>query len=500
MSYVADFFHSFDKVLCLSLIFSENRRAHIRSLLATHEIENVSFFDAVPASDPLVNEHYQKGLVKSFPDCFRCGKLECGRDDCNNTLIPAQVATFLSYLKLWRYISRKKLGAVLIIEDDIKLTATAEHTCKSIINNDFLHQSELFTNEPRLLRFGWGFCEDHQSQQAFSFASTIKMANPAHAINSEMAKFLIRKFKSIDTTVDIYQHRNCATEQNSSTAYPPIFYEMSWSTGEVDSLIHPKNVRLKYLEKENMSESAEYHEAKQGIQRHRQHTLHRKILAAGHPRCGSSYSSALLKAYGLDVSHEFMGVDGISSWMFAVYDDENPYALNKLASTRYFTHFDVQVQPVRDPRTAIPSIVTENKYSTESFEFRRQHIKIAFGVDISDFDREIEKAVASLVYWAKIIAKQKPDLVFRIEDQAEDLFAFCQQQGLSNRLWDSIELPKKTINRGKPYKGTVHVNPTYSKIEYSRISGELFDQLNDYCELYGYKLFDAALNGLAPMQ
>lgn len=107
--------------------------------------------------------------------------------------------------------------------------------------------------------------------------------------------------------------------------------------------------------------------------------------------------------------------------MFAVYDDNNPYALNKLASTRNFTHFEYQIMHVRDPRNSIPSIVTENKYPATSFRFRRRHILKILNVDIEAFNSEIEMAIASLVYWTIIIENQKPTFVFRIEDQTEDL-------------------------------------------------------------------------------
>lgn len=67
------------------------------------------------------------------------------------------------------------------------------------------------------------------------------------------------------------------------------------------------------MENNNLVDTNEYQEALNQLENHRQHTLYRKIIVTGHPRCGPGYSTAVLKSAGLKVGHELMEVDGISS-------------------------------------------------------------------------------------------------------------------------------------------------------------------------------------------
>lgn len=487
MDSISNFFSSFDKVFCLSLKNADDRRAHIRSLSAQYDIRNLEFIDAINGDNAMVEQFYRDGLVKKYPNCFRCGKMECGDEQCNNTLIPVQVATFLSYLNIWRKIVDRDLRAVMIIEDDIKLAPRAEQHCARIVSERLLHKSGIFGLDPMLLRFGWALCPDHEVDESFHFRSIVKMSNPAHAINLGMAKHLNSKFKKIETTVDIFQHRNCANEENSKTGYPPLFYEMSWSTGEVDSHIHPKKIRLEYLRGVGKSDDSQYRRVERALKSHRMHTLYRNILAVGHPRCGSGYTAKLLQSAGMAVGHEAMESDGISSWMFAVYDDHNPYYFDDLAKSRLFTYFKHLVVHVRDPRTAIPSIINENLYSSESYKFRRKHILDQNQVDLDGFHCEVERAAASLINWTDIIARQEPDLIYRIEDQATELMIFLKQQAMSTKTLEEVALPSKKTNSDKPYKGIVYPKPMITKDDILKIDKVLLARLNEYCVTYGYK-------------
>lgn len=488
MTNISRFFNSFDKVMCVSLEASLERRKHILSLVATHKIKNLEFLGAVTRNDTVVKEYYANGRVKKFPDCFRCGQFECGRDDCNNTLIASQVATFLSYIKLWTEI-RKKQITVLIIEDDVVLSTFAEDVCEDILKKNFLSNSGLYSNRPMLLRFGWALCDEHHQYHPFSISTKVRMANPAHAINGAMAGLLLDGFENIDTTVDVYQHRVCTTADNSITCHPPLFYEMSWSTGEVESCIHPKKIRLEYLKKQNRTSTTEYSETVLAIANCRKHTLFRKLLVSGHPRCGTGYTAALLSSCGLQVGHELMLADGIASWMFAVYDQKNPYALDKPSTTRYFTYFKYHIHPVREPRKAVASIITENRHADQSLCFRKKHILKERSIDIQAYTSEVERAVASLVYWTLIIEMQKPDLVFRIEDQSDLLVDFLESKELLQIESSNVVLPAKNINSGKPYKGIVYKNPELTAKDFEGIDAKLLCKLNVYCEKYGYPGF-----------
>jgi len=489
MHYVSRFLNSFQQVICLSLPSSLDRREHIGHFVDRYDVVKFQFFDATSTEDEVVKAYYDKGLVKSFPSCFRCGKYECGNDQCNNTLIPPQVATFVSYLRLWKLIEESAYDSILIIEDDIKLTDLAEPVCENFLKGGWLSKSGILGTEAMLLRFGWALSEDHQLDAPFSFVSDTRMSNPCHAINRAMARHLLSKFSKIETTVDIYQHQLCANSKTSKTAMPPIFYEMSWSTVEFDSLIHPKQKRLDYLAGQGLQDSPEYLASKQRLESHCAHTLYRPILSIGHPGCGSGYTATQLQAAGLNVGHNKMEPDGISSWMFAVYDRRNPYALNDLAYSRFFTYFKTVIHHVRDPREAIYDIVQHNSKKPESLEFRRRHIRLQFNIDIHAYSNELECAVASLVLWDKIIELQEPDIVYRVESGASDLFDFLSINTAEGRIANPIGSP---ADKRMAQQADAIAAPDYRSMlssEIAEIEPHLLAQLNEHCLKYGYNEF-----------
>ena len=290
-----------------------------------------------------------------------------------------------------------------------------------------LEQVGLGQKEPLLLRLGWAAGLDHRTTGRVEFkANQIKMSDPCHALNRAMAAKLLESFERVDTTVDIFIHQQVGSKVANFTLFPPLAAELSWSLGAVESLIHPKPIRVAYLKQNHPERRAEIQATIEAVRQHENHVLYRDLLLIGHPRCGSGYMSKLLGYFGLDVRHERMGKQGISSWMFAVEDERNPFALDPLSVSRKNTHFASVVHFVRDPRTAVPSILRENLNSEKSYAFRRKHILEAFGVDLDEAQSEVERALLSYLYWNKIIERQQVDLRVRVEEAEQATRAFLE--------------------------------------------------------------------------
>jgi GR25 family glycosyltransferase involved in LPS biosynthesis len=494
---VKRFFNQFTQVICLSLPKSTERRESMRNFKNKHEITQFYFLDGIGADDPLVSEFFVTGRVKRFPTCFRCEKLTCGDSDCNNTLIPAQVATFLTYVKLWQYVVDHNIDNVLIIEDDIVLVEQAERICTELALTSKFNELLNDPCSPHLIRLGWALCNEHSTEELVSFCSaSVRMANPAHLINTAMAKLLLDNFKQVETTVDIFQHRIVANQKNSVTVKPPLFYEKSWSTGEVESLIHPKSIRLDYLANNSAENTPEYEIAKKKLEKHHKHTSVYSILALGHPRCGSGYTAKLLTALGLDVGHEKMGSNGICSWMFVV-DDDYPFAVNDEASNKRFKYFEHVIHHVRSPIDAIPSIMRDSEYSEASHQFRRKHIKLVFDIDIDDFGKPLVSAIASYVYWNLLIEKLKPQCRFRVEDQQDQLHEYLLNNSLINKVdLSNTELPNSDVNKDKKYKGVIYSKPTLDEQDFKSVPKYLMEKLDALCRRYGYPHFPIVENKL----
>jgi len=478
----------FDKVYCISLKECRDRQENARSQLSRIGINRFDFFWGTDKDDELVKEYYESDLVLKFPPCFRCLKRSCGKETCNNFLIPAQVATFISFKRVWEDMIENNVGIAMIVEDDVVFADYAPSLVQSALSKSTFTNLGVTRNSKSLLRLGTSKGNEckitgHPPQYV---KGAFRVSNYCFVITLGMAKQLMNNFRKIETTVDNYIHYVVGMKVNNYSLFPPIAYDLSWSMGAVDSLIHPKSTRVNYLKQAQPWNSEAIGVAQKKVDRHFFHKLIRKVLSVGHPRCGSAYMSQLLKAHGLDVRHEEMGDDGISSWMFAVEDDENPWAKNKYALSSRYTVFDYVIHHVRDPSSAIPSIVRENTRSVVSYQFRRKHIEQALAIDIDRYPTDLEKATASFLYWNRIIEKLNPDISVRVEDCEEDIFRLLSAHNLTDVDKPLQDVVEKTCNADKLYKGVRYAKPVIVEHDWAMICDELKEELMKFCVEYGY--------------
>lgn len=262
------FFQYFDHIYCLSLNASHERKARARSEFARLGVELTEFFEATGKDDPVVEQYLAEGKVRRYPPCFRCGRLACGREDCNNLLIPAQIATFISHMRIWQSVLDKGYQRVLIVEDDIAFTDYAEKVVSHLGHHpDKL--APLSSDSPCLIRLGWGKCAEHKPRWRINVVpGAVRMANHGFAINRAMAERLLAEFKTVDTTVDIYIHDVVGSRVENYSVLPPIIHDLSWGVGEFDSLIHPKAVRVEYLKNADQGADEDIQRAEQLAQAH----------------------------------------------------------------------------------------------------------------------------------------------------------------------------------------------------------------------------------------
>lgn len=477
-------FGLFDRVFVISAPGAADRRAHVQQHLPRVGISRFEVVDGVAAGDDAVAEAFDSGSVMLFPPCFRCGKVDCGRPACNNYLQPAQVAVFLSYLKLWKRIAEGPDGTVLVVEDDVRFHEHAPRVFSELRRRVSERKLPFRGDRPCLLRLGWGLNGDHRPEASFRIDQAVRMSNPCHAITRPFARALLDRHRRISHTVDVYQHQQAPRRGEAFTVYPPVASEHSTSTGRFPSLIHPKQKRSAYLRQRGLAREARENDATLASYVVKRQS--RPILAVGHPRCGNGFTAALCKQLGVDVGHERLGRHGISSWMFAVEDDANPYALDRAARSRKSLHWQYLICPVRDPVRALPSVMREDRHAPPGRQFRTKHVKRVLGVDLSRFEDPLEHAVWSLTSWMRIILRLEPDLVFRIEDEAPRLARFLASKGLCTRAAAARPLDMTAVNADKEYRGRRYPKPVLRGEHWVSLSEAARDELRWYRHTFGY--------------
>jgi hypothetical protein len=473
----------FKRVFVLSLPGS-SRRNYIRKHFREIGLDRYTFFDASPKDSEEVQEAYRTHQVAAFPPCFRCGKASCRCK--NNILIPSQVANFASFRHLWQTVSELP-GLTLIVEDDVKFHKPYQFVCSIV--SDLIQKNNIRDEaDPLLIRMGWGLCSDHDSIEQPQLITKLVMANPCHAMNSKYAAKLASGFRSYYTTSDIYMHRDAPLEGEALTLYPPVASDLSWSTGEIESLIHPRRIRSVYLSASGHCAEAEAHD--QLIEHHMMRKEYRPLLLSGHPRCGTGYAAALCRANGLDVGHEADGAAGICSWMLAV-NRKAPYAKDSVASSRDGLAWSGLICVTRNPIEAIPSIMVDNIYAPPSYDFRRQSILDRFGVDLNHLATNFQRAVASYTYWYKILLQQT-SLIFRIENgprELSDCLLRVDSAELSRMIaGKQLEADPGRVNANKPYKRVVRQKIDPDPSDWLSLPDSLRDEFAATSQSLGYSI------------
>lgn len=212
---------------------------------------------------------------------------------------------------------------------------------------------------------------------------------------------------------------------------------------------------------------------------------HVPFLIVGHPRCGTTSAAEICQQMGRDVGDEFVGKDGISSWMMAVEDKFNPFSANSLGRSRRNLRWDHLIVVTRDINDAVSSVILENKYSPTSYAFRQRWIKRITGLDLSDSCDEMAAAIQSIVAWYKIILDQKPVLKFRIEDQQHLLREFVAPA--SHQPGHSAESLDVRVNAAKLYGGVRHEKPEIGPADWEALAPDVKRKVIWYGEMFGYK-------------
>ena len=244
----------FDHIYVLNLKESIDRKLHIESEFKRVGIEKYEFFEATSYESEEVQQLMNSGLVKKFPNCFRCNLKRCSCE--NNYLTPFQIGNWCSFLNMFKDIIKNNYKFVLICEDDIVFTFQYKRIINKLLSKQSFNKYKINMNKPLLIRLGTAFNPaNHNSNSEPFFIKNYSLCNPCFAINKEMAMVYLKYLKIIDYHSDIYFHKKIPMNIKGIqffTMFPYPVYELSFvkSKRKFESLIRPKNAfrRIEYKE------------------------------------------------------------------------------------------------------------------------------------------------------------------------------------------------------------------------------------------------------------
>ena len=449
---------AFEEVFCLTLEGDVERQRHAAAELCRAGLHRFKFIEGISPASRDVDDAYQHGIVHAFPPCFRCGNLQCGNTDCNNTLIPQQVACFLSFIKLFRTAVNSVSNRFLLFEDDLKFSEYFQDLALAALVPNRLVELGFYGAEPCLIGLGRGKAptENWNFDGSFEFIPGRKLPqNPCFAFNRPFAEMALARFDRISHTVDVFIHYELSNSSRHFSLEPSLAYELSTSTGELPSRIHPKAIAI-----ENATNTPEMQAlAREAYAQHIKHTLCIPLAIIGSPRCGTGYMAHALRQYGLDIGHEMIGRDGISSWLFAVRDTDLPFGGCVYSRNSKYVFPRQTIAVIRDARNAIPSLMLENTKNIQSYAFRRRWIRKKYDIDIDSFRDDFTRALAAYTFWYRIILENRPTMWIRLEHARHDLESLFYSTSLTRQSENDLSQLSNPINSNKPYMSQLYEKP-----------------------------------------
>lgn len=481
------FTQALNNIYVINLKRCFDRRQHIVDEFKRVGIKDTdyTFFDAVDSNSEEVLNMMESNFVHKFPPCFRCGMDKCNCS--NNILTDCQIGNWCSFINCMKEIDEKNYdGLVMICEDDIKFTNRGVNILNKILDEGNIKRMRNIGEKPILLRVGSMLNNKHSVKGPPKFVKVNSLSNPAFIINVHFARSFLKHLNKINCTSDTYiQIRLPKIDKNvfDFTIIPQPIYELSTGGGRLfKSTIHPKgnDKRVGYVKQ----------------------IKYFKFLCIGHPRCGTGSVSHYLSQMGYNIGHENMKIDGVSSWLLTVGNCVYPWGNIALRENFYFKNI---IHVVRNPKTAIASILLENRHCKDnlSYKFRKFHIEKEFGdvglLDVKDVigvkgEKEyvpsisdVEMSILSFVYWNKLCEKMLEEsqlkyggcnvVVCKIEEAMKDLERFNIR---------GVKVDAKKFNSNKLFCGLHYDKPVISKETYDGVGDSVKELLNEFCLKYGY--------------
>ena len=206
----------------------------------------------------------------------------------------------------------------------------------------------------------------------------------------------------------------------------------------------------------------------------------RLLLVTGCARSGTGYIAKVLQKCGLDVGHERLGAEGISSWVMAVESIFSPWG-----PPRHNLKFKHIFHQVRDPLKVISS--TYMTEGPQSWAYIIQHIP-----QIKWNDSFVVKSAKYWYYW-NLKAAECAEWTYRVEDLEQVWEEFEKRLGKKLDRSAFSEIAKNYNRRDlKPLSRESNLlleDFTWKDLK-EELDPQLYENLRSLAKKYGYAVVD----------
>lgn len=191
------------------------------------------------------------------------------------------------------------------------------------------------------------------------------------------------------------------------------------------------------------------------------------LLVVGCARSGTAYIAEVLKTSGINVGHERMDQDGVSSWALAA---NPPFKKRRVDPRKY--HFAHTFHQVRHPLKTISSVYFEQDRHSWNYI-------MDFVPEIKLQDSHLVKCAKYWYYW-NLMAEKMAEWTYRVEDidKVWDEFGTRIGKGLSP---NALEHTQKTVNKRESKK----YDFTWEDLS-SELDPDLLENIKKLARRYGY--------------
>ncbi|MEB3343454.1 hypothetical protein [Okeania sp.] len=207
--------------------------------------------------------------------------------------------------------------------------------------------------------------------------------------------------------------------------------------------------------------------------------------------------SQLFQRCNLQIGHEKDWQDGMSCWFFTVFSKYSPWGIPKQPGlSRFNFEFQYVVHYVRNPLNAIPSILMQidetyaRGIEKQASNYIYKNVDKYLGINIEQICvNNLEKAIASYLFWNQIIVNNQPSATFKVEYCEREVLEFLKDRNLTDI--NKIDRSKIFDIRLKNYNNSlqkfrVSAKPKIPNRDWKNVNEYLKKELNKFCDKYGY--------------